>query len=104
MQSVLLSPNPTLVYDGNINNDNNIKRPVDLFFYFNKISSIINEINKTIEKMNTYKKRDNLNIEEKDDFKDHKEKDKEKEGNLNMNNFIPFSFNELEIIQLTSQM
>ena len=37
MQSVLLSPNPTLVYDGNINNDNNIKRPVDLFFYFNKI-------------------------------------------------------------------
>ena len=104
MQSVLLSPNPTLVYDGNINNDNNIKRPVDLFFYFNKISSIINEINKTIEKMNTYKKRDNLNIEEKDDFKDHKEKDKEKEGHLNMNNFIPFSFNELEIIQLTSQM
>ena len=106
MQSVLLSPNPTLVYDGNINinNDNNIKRPVDLFFYFNKISNIINEINKTIEKMNTYKKRDNLNIEEKDDFKDHKEKEKEKEGHLNMNNFIPFSFNELEIIQLTSQM
>ena len=105
MQSILLSPNPTLVYDGNIINDNNnIKRPVDLFFYFNKISNIINEINKTIEKMNNYKKRDNINIEEKDDIKEHKEKDKEKEGHLNMNNFIPFSFNELEIIQLTSQM
>ena len=104
MQSVLLSPNPTLVYDGNILNENNLKRPVDLFFYFNKISNIINEINKTIEKMNNYKKRDNLNIEEKDDIKEHKEKEKEKEGYLNMNNFIPFSFNELEIIQLTSQM
>ena len=105
MQSILLSPNPTLVYDGNIINDNNnIKRPVDLFFYFNKISNIINEINKTIEKMNNYKKRDNINIEEKDDIKEHKEKEKEKEGHLNMNNFIPFSFNELEIIQLTSQM
>ena len=102
MQSVLLSPNPTLVYDGNISNDNNSKRPVDLFFYFNKISNIINEINKTIEKMNNYKKRDNLNIEEKDDIKEHKEK--EKEGYLNLNNFIPFSFNELEILQLTSQM
>ena len=105
MQSILLSPNPTLVYDGNIINDNNnIKRPVDLFFYFNKISNIINKINKTIEKMNNYKKRDNINIEEKDDIKEHKEKEKEKEGHLNMNNFIPFSFNELEIIQLTSQM
>ena len=106
MQSYLLSPNPTSVYDGNILNDNNLKRPVDLFFYFNKISNIINEINKTIEKMNNYKKRDNLNIEEKDDIKEHKEreKEKEKEGYLNMNNFIPFSFNELEIIQLTSQM
>ena len=104
MHSVLLSPNPTLVYDGNILNENNLKRPVDLFFYFNKISNIINEINKTIEKMNNYKKRDNLNIEEKDDIKEHKEKEKEKEGYLNMNNFIPFSFNELEIIQLTSQM
>ena len=103
MQSILSSPNPTLVYDGNIN-DNNIKRPVDLFFYFNKISTIINDINKTIEKMNNYKKRDNLNIEEKDDIKEHKEKEKEKEGYLNMNNFIPFSFNELEILQLTSQM
>ena len=102
MQSVLLSPNPTLVYDGNISNDNNSKRPVDLFFYLNKISNIINEINKTIEKMNNYKKRDNLNIEEKDDIKEHKEK--EKEGYLNLNNFIPFSFNELEILQLTSQM
>ena len=104
MQSYLLSPNPTSVYDGNILNDNNLKRPVDLFFYFNKISNIINEINKTIEKMNNYKKRDNLNIEEKDDIKEHKEREKEKEGYLNMNNFIPFSFNELEIIQLTSQM
>ena len=105
MQSILLSPNPTLVNDGNISNDNNSsKRPVDLFFYFNKISSIINEINKTIEKMNNYKKRDNLNIEEKDDIKEHKEKEKEKEGHLNLNNFIPFSFNELEILQLTSQM
>ena len=103
MQSILLSPNPTMVNDGNISNDNNSsKRPVDLFFYFNKISSIINEINKTIEKMNNYKKRDNLNIEEKDDIKEHKEK--EKEGYLNLNNFIPFSFNELEILQLTSQM
>ena len=105
MQSILLSPNPTIVNDGNISNDNNSsKRPVDLFFYFNKISSIINEINKTIEKMNNYKKRDNLNIEEKDDIKEHKEKEKEKEGHLNLNNFIPFSFNELEILQLTSQM
>ena len=105
MQSILLSPNPTIVNDGNITNDNNSsKRPVDLFFYFNKISSIINEINKTIEKMNNYKKRDNLNIEEKDDIKEHKEKEKEKEGHLNLNNFIPFSFNELEILQLTSQM
>ena len=105
MQSILLSPNPTMVNDGNISNDNNSsKRPVDLFFYFNKISSIINEINKTIEKMNNYKKRDNLNIEEKDDIKEHKEKEKEKEGHLNLNNFIPFSFNELEILQLTSQM
>ena len=103
IQSILLSPNPSLVYDGNIINENNTKRPVDLFFYFNKISNIINEINKTIEKMNNYKKRDNLNIEEeKDEIKEHKEK--EKEGYLNMNNFIPFSFNELEIIQLTSQM
>ena len=102
MQSILLSPNPTMVNDGNISNDNNSKRPVDLFFYFNKISNIINEINKTIEKMNNYKKRDNLNIEEKDDIKEHKEK--EKEGYLNLNNFIPFSFNELEILQLTSQM
>jgi hypothetical protein len=77
MQSILLSPNPTIVNDGNISNDNNSsKRPVDLFFYFNKISSIINEINKTIEKMNNYKKRDNLNIEEKDDIKEHKEKRK----------------------------
>ena len=105
MQSILLSPNPTIVNDGNISNDNNSsKRPVDLFFYFNKISSIINEINKTIEKMNNYKKRDNLNIEKKDDIKEHKEKEKEKEGHLNLNNFIPFSFNELEILQLTSQM
>ena len=105
MQSILLSPNPTIVNDGNISNDNNSsKRPVDLFFYFNKISSIINEINKTIEKMNNHKKRDNLNIEEKDDIKEHKEKEKEKEGHLNLNNFIPFSFNELEILQLTSQM
>lgn len=41
--------------------------------------------------MNNYKKRDNLNIEEeKDEIKEHKEK--EKEGYLNMNNFIPFSF------------
>ena len=101
IQSVLLSPNPTLVSDGNItNNEYNQKRPVDLFFYFNKISNIINEINKIIEKMNTYKKRDNINNEEKDDIKEHKDK----EGYLNMNNFIPFSFNELEIIQITSQM
>ena len=105
IQSVLLSPNPTLVSDGNLmNNDYNQKRPVDLFFYFNKISSIINEINKIIEKMNNFKKRDNINIEDKDDIKEHKEKDKEKESYLNMNNFIPFSFNELEIIQITSQM
>ena len=101
IQSILLSPNPTLVYDGNINNNEyNQKRPIDLFFYFNKISNIINEINKIIEKMNNYKKRENLNNEEKDDIKDHKDK----EGYLNMNNFIPFSFNELEIIQITSQM
>ena len=101
IQSVLLSPNPTIVSDGNItNNEYNQKRPVDLFFYFNKISNIINEINKIIEKMNTYKKRDNINNEEKDDIKEHKDK----EGYLNMNNFIPFSFNELEIIQITSQM
>ena len=103
IQSVLLSPNPTLVYDGNINNNEyNQKRPVDLFFYFNKISNILTEITKIIEKMNSYKKRENFNYEEKDDIKDHK--DKEKEGYLNMNNFIPFSFNELEIIQITSQM
>jgi hypothetical protein len=96
-----LSPNPTLVSDGNItNNEYNQKRPVDLFFYFNKISNIINEINKIIEKMNTYKKRENITNEEKDDIKEHKDK----EGYLNMNNFIPFSFNELEIIQITSQM
>jgi hypothetical protein len=101
IQSVLLSPNPTLVSDGNItNNEYNQKRPVDLFFYFNKISNIINEINKIIEKMNTYKKRENITNEEKDDIKEHKDK----EGYLNMNNFIPFSFNELEIIQITSQM
>ena len=101
IQSVLLSPNPTLVYDGNINNNEySQKRPVDLFFYFNKISNIINEINKIIEKMNSYKKRDNINNEEKDDIKEHKDK----EGYLNMNNFIPFSFNELEIIQITAQM
>jgi hypothetical protein len=101
IQSILLSPNPTLVYDGNINNNEyNQKRPIDLFFYFNKLSNIINEINKIIEKMNNYKKRENLNNEEKDDIKDHKDK----EGYLNMNNFIPFSFNELEIIQITSQM
>ena len=104
IHSILLSPNPTLVSDANIINDNNPKRPVDLFFYFNKISNIINEINKIIEKMNIYKKRDNLNMEEKDDVKDHKDKEKEKENYLNMNNFIPFSFNELEIIQMTSQM
>ena len=92
---------PTLVYDGNINNNEySQKRPVDLFFYFNKISNIINEINKIIEKMNSYKKRDNINNEEKDDIKEHKDK----EGYLNMNNFIPFSFNELEIIQITAQM
>ena len=101
IQSVLLSPNPTLVSDGNItNNEYNQKRPVDLFFYFNKISNIINEINKIIEKMNNYKKKENINNEEKDDIKEHKDK----EGTLNMNNFIPFSFNELEIIQITSQM
>ena len=101
IQSVLLSPNPTLVSDGNItNNEYNQKRPVDLFFYFNKISNIINEISKIIEKMNNYKKRENINNEEKDDIKEHKDK----EGYLNMNNFIPFSFNELEIIQITSQM
>ena len=101
IQSVLLSPNPTLVSDGNItNNEYNQKRPVDLFFYFNKISNIINEINKIIEKMNNYKKRENINNEEKDDIKEHKDK----ESTLNMNNFIPFSFNELEIIQITSQM
>jgi len=106
IQSVLLSPNPTLVSDGNIINDNNPKRPVDLFFYFNKVSNIINEINKIIEKMNNFKKRDNLNIEEeKDDVKEHKEhKEKDKDNYLNMNNFIPFSFNELEIIQMTSQL
>ena len=103
IQSVFLSPNPTLVSDGNINNNEyNQKRPVDLFFYFNKISNITNEINKIIEKMNNYKKRENINYEEKDDIKEHK--DKEKEGHLNMNNFIPFSFNELEIMQITSQM
>ena len=101
IQSVLLSPNPTLVYDGNINNNEyNQKRPIDLFYYFNKITNITNEINKIIEKMNNYKKRDNINYEEKDDIKEHKDK----EGYLNMNNFIPFSFNELEIIQITSQM
>ena len=32
LQSVLLSPNPTLVSDGNI--EKNQKRPVDLFYYF----------------------------------------------------------------------
>ena len=102
LQSVLLSPNPTLVSDGNINNNEyNQKRPVDLFYYFNKISNIINEINRIIEKMNNYKKRD-INYDEsiKDDIKEHKDK----EGCLNMNNFIPFSFNELEIIQITAQM
>ena len=102
LHSVLLSPNPTLVSDGNItNNEYNQKRPVDLFFYFNKISSFINDINKIIEKMNSFKKRDNINNEDnKDDIKEHKDK----ESYLNMNNFIPFSFNELEIIQMTSQM
>ena len=45
LHSIFLSPNPTLVSDGNINNnDFNQKRPVDLFFYFNKISNIMNEI------------------------------------------------------------
>ena len=101
--SVLLSPNPTLVSDGNIN-DYNQKRPIDLFYYFNKISGIINEIDKIIEKLNTYRKTNN---EEKDDIKEHKDKDnnnKDINFNLNMNNFIPFTFNELEIMQLTAQM
>ena len=97
LQSVLLSPNPTLVSDGNI--EKNQKRPVDLFYYFNKISNIILEINKSIEKMNNYKKRnDNINNEDKEDYKEHNY------NNNKDNNFIPFSFNELEIIQITSQL
>jgi hypothetical protein len=63
--SILLSPNPTVNTDGYLNfNENNTQpnRPIDVFFYFDKINGIMNEINKMLEKMKVLKKKQNNNI------------------------------------------
>ena len=112
--SIFLSPYPSINIDGFINNNfENQHRPIDIFYYLDKVSFIMNDINKSIEHMNKLRKKgfggnNNLNKNE-DNFSVNNE-DKEDiniNGNnnfLNLNNFIPFSMNETEILMITSQI
>lgn len=103
--TVFLSPNPSNVCDGNV--DGQQHRPIDMFYYIEKVTGIMNDLTKTLDYMGKLHKkvngdRDNIVIE------DVNESNGINGGNskpgLSMNNFIPFSVNETEILFQTSQI
>ena len=121
--SILLSPNPTVNTDGYLNfNENNTQpnRPIDVFFYFDKINGIMNEINKMLEKMKVLKKKQNNNINPNNIIEDdnnnintnsnnnnnnsNNNNNNNNDHSLNLNNLIPFSMNETEILLIISQI
>ena len=115
--SILLSPNPTVNTDGYLNfNENNTQpnRPIDVFFYFDKINGIMNEINKMLEKMKLLKKKQTNNINPNNIEEDNNNNNNNNFNNnsnnnnndhsLNLNNLIPFTMNETEILLMISQI
>ena len=114
--SIFLSPYPSVNVDGFFNNNfGDQHRPIDVFFYFDKVSYIMNDINKSIDYMNKLRKKGfggNSNINKNEDNFSVNNEDKEdintnsnnNNNFLNLNNFIPFSINETEILMITSQI
>ena len=109
--SVFLSPNPTNNCDGNIEGQQH--RPIDVFYYLEKANGIMNDISRTLEYMGKLKKK--INNKDKDDISVNDENEItsgnpnttgniSKQGVLSMNNFLPFSVYETELLFQTSQL
>ena len=106
--SVFLSPNPTNNCDGNVEGQQH--RPIDVFYYLEKANGIMNDISRTLEYMGKLKKK--INNKDKDDISINDENEMlsgntsttGKQGVLSMNNFLPFSVYETELLFQTAQV